>query len=430
MKLSATTLELQKRGVTIYEGHRAENLNNATVVITTAAAEASNPELQEADRRGLKVWQNAEVVGWLLNQKHLLAVAGTHGKTTTTGLVAFLLSQTGQDPTFYIGGVSRDLGVAGRAGKGQLAVVEADEYARRFLNYRPQAAVITNLEADHLDYYGSMEALEAAFAEFAANLPTGGTLYLCGDDRGALSLIEKVRRGVKVFTYGLSDQADWTASDLKTNRQGGFQFRLDRQGQSLGTVSLQLAGVHNVRNALGALAMVIEAVPGIAPQRFFDLAGQYRGASRRFELKGEARGLTVIDDYAHHPTEIKATLAAAKARYPQSRLVALFQPHTYTRTKALLDEFAGSFEEADRVALLEIFPARETDTLGISSASVIEKMQHGGKLAEPLTHANAAQVLGQILETGDVLLTLGAGDVWKVGEQILAQRQEQDRHDH
>ena len=319
------------------------------------------------------------MVGLLLNAYRLLAIAGTHGKTTTTGLVAFLLNRAGLDPTFYIGGVSRDLGVAGYTGKGQIAVVEADEYARRFLQYRPQAALVTNLEADHLDYYGSLESLQAAFREFIGHLPIGGTAYLCGDDAGATGLLGSVQRGVRVYTYGISDGTDWQATNLALNEAGGYQFELTRQGHSIGQVSLQLAGLHNVRNAVGALAMVIEAAPGIDPQKFCDLAGAYRGAARRFELKGEAGGVTVIDDYAHHPTEIKATLAAAKARYQGRRIVALFQPHTYSRTKALLDEFAGAFGEADRVALMEIFPSRETDTLGISTADVLAKLDHPGQ---------------------------------------------------
>jgi UDP-N-acetylmuramate--alanine ligase len=421
LKLSSTTEALAKRGVTIYQGQQAENLGNATVVVTTAAAGEDNPEIQEARRKNLPVLQNAEMVGLLLNPKRLLAVAGTHGKTTTTGLVAFLLEKAGLDPTFYIGGVSTDLGVAGKAGKGDYAALESDEYARRFLNYRPETAIITNVEPDHLDYYGTWAALKDAFAEFARNIRPGGKLYLCADDAGAAAM-QTIVTGAEIFTYGLG-QADWQAADLRPNAKGGHDFKLSFRGETLGTVELGLAGVHNVRNATGALAMVITAAPQVEAEIFLGLAGQYRGTARRFELKGEAGGITVIDDYAHHPTEIRATLAAARARFGNRRLVALFQPHTYTRTKALRDEFAAAFDDADLVALMEIFPARETDTLGVSTSDILDRMRHPGKLAGPLTHDNAAATLNAALREGDVLLTLGAGDVWKVGEQTLAQRQ-------
>jgi UDP-N-acetylmuramate--alanine ligase len=421
LKLSATTEALARRGVTVYQGQQAENLNNVTVVVTTAAATESNPEIREARRKGLPVLQNAEMVGLLFNRKRLLAVAGTHGKTTTTGLVAFLLEKAGLDPTFYIGGVSTDLGVAGKAGKGAYAALESDEYARRFLNYLPEAAVITNVEPDHLDYYGTWEALQAAFATFAGNIRPDGQLYLCADDAGAAALKGTVQTGAAIFTYGLGP-ADWQATSLQPNAKGGHNFTLSFRGRVIGTVELALAGVHNVRNATGALAMVLTAAPQVAPEIFLKLAGQYRGTVRRFELKGEAGGVTVIDDYAHHPTEIRATLAAARARFGARRLVALFQPHTYTRTKALMGEFAGAFDEADLVALMEIFPARETHTLGVSTRDILDRMGHGGKLPDPLTHAGAATTLNALLREGDVLLTLGAGDVWKVGEQVLQAR--------
>ncbi len=420
LKLSATTAALAQRGVTVYEGQQAAHLNNASLVVTTAAAGEDNPELLEARRLGLIVLQNAEMAGAILNRQRLLAVAGTHGKTTTTGLAAFLLDRAGLDPTFYIGGVSTDLATAGRAGGGQYAVVEADEYARRFLHYRPEAAVVTNIEADHLDYYGTFEALKAAFVQFASNLRSEGRLYACADDLQAVKLARQVRSDVQSSLYGLSEQAAWRVVDPYPNELGGYTFQLQRRGEFTGEVRLALPGLHNVLNACGALAMVIEAVPQIDPQRFCELAAAYHGTARRFELKGEACGVTVVDDYAHHPTEIKATLAAARARYGPRRLVALFQPHTYSRTRALLDEFASAFEIADIVALMDIFAAREQATLGVSTADIITRMQHSGVLGRPLLHRDAAAGLLEILQPGDVLLTLGAGDVWKVGEQVLA----------
>ncbi len=419
LKLSATTEGLARRGVTIFEGQRAENLKNTTIVITTAAAGEHNPELQEARRRGLPVMQNAEVVGQLMNQKRLLAIAGTHGKTTTTGLVAFLLERLDLDPTYYIGGVPFDLGRAGKAGKGQFAVVEADEYARRFLQYQPEAAIITNIDHDHLDYYETYPALEAAFTNFARNLKPNGSLYVCYESGLAADMAENISTVTRVQRYGFSPFDRWSAIELEPNELGGYSYKLTHLGRVEGIVKLRLAGVHNVLNSVAALAMLIELLPEVEIATLCELAGQYRGTGRRFEVKGEVRGITVVDDYAHHPTEIKATLAAARARYPHRRLVALFQPHTYSRTKALLADFAAAFEDADVVALMEIFAARETDTLGVSSADILEKMNHSGKLSAPLTHADAAQTLTGILKEGDVLLTLGAGDVWKIGEQVL-----------
>jgi UDP-N-acetylmuramate--alanine ligase len=419
LKLSATTSALVERGVLIFEGQRATNLEDVTLVVTTAAAKADNPELQAARQQGIPVLTNAEMAGALLNSKRLLAVAGTHGKTTTTGLVAFLLEKAGLEPTYYIGGIPRDLGRAGKAGQGELAVLEADEYAARFLSYRPEAALITNIEADHLDYYGTFDVLKEAFVNFVGNISPGGSLFICADSVEALEIAQRVQ-GPEVVTYGLSVTADWQVLDLMINDQGGYSFNLSLHGQHKGSVALSLPGIHNVRNAVGALAMVIKAAPQIDPQVFFDLAGQYRGASRRFEVKGETPKITVIDDYAHHPTEIEATLAAARARFGKRRLVALFQPHTYSRTKALLDDFAKAFAEADIVALMEIFPARETNKFGISSQDILDKMEHRGKIPATFTHGQARDVLRtMVLRDGDVLLTMGAGDVWKVGEEIL-----------
>ncbi len=429
LKLSATTEALVGRGVRIYEGHRAENLAGATLVVATAAASATNPELVEAARLGLTVLTNAQMVGRLFNEQHsLLAVAGTHGKTTTTGLVAYLLQSVGFEPSYYIGGVPRDLGSAGHAGPlGNIAVVEADEYARRFLNYKPYSALVTNIEADHLDYYGTFEALQEAFGAFAANIKAHSEagLLVCADDAGAAALGRQVQGNAAfpVYTYGLEGSADWRATNLEMNAKGGYDFDFSFRGKTLGRVEPGLPGLHNVRNATGALALAIRGGASLLKaQELCAAVGEYQGVARRFEVKGEADGITVVDDYAHHPTEIKATLAAARARYGSRRLVALFQPHTYSRTKALLDEFAGSFKEADLVALLEIFPSRETDTLGVSSQDVLDRIKEPSKLAQPLSGAEAAARLTDILRPGDVLLTLGAGDVWKIGEEFLAMK--------
>jgi UDP-N-acetylmuramate--alanine ligase len=417
LKLSDTTNALAQRGVTIYEGHRAENLGDATLVVTTAAANATNVEIAEAMRRNIPVISNAEMTGKIMNQHStLLAVAGTHGKTTTTGLVAYLLKELGLDPTWYIGGVPSNLGKAGHAGSGAYAVVEADEYARRFLNYEPTHALITNIEADHLDYYGSMDALLTAFGQFATS-PRIQAVLICNDDPLLSQFV-----GEKLVRYGLGENSAFRALKPTPNAKGGMTFGIAHNGKFAGVeAALKLPGLHNVRNAIGAIGLVHLATEGkFGFRRLCQIAGEYTGTARRFELKGETNGVTVVDDYAHHPTEIRATLAAARARWgSHRRLIALFQPHTYTRTKALLADFADAFDEADVVGIMEIFAARETDTLGVSSRDILGKMQHAGKLSDPLTHANAATILSDILQDGDVLLTLGAGDVWKVGEELL-----------
>ena len=433
LKLSATTSALQVRGVTIFEGHQAANVNGATLVIRTVAAQDDNVELVEARRQGIPVLAVAEIVGKLANAYRLLAVAGTHGKTTTTALVSWLLVGVGLDPTFFIGGVSQDLGVAGRAGKGEFAIVEADEYARRFLELKPEFAIITNVEPDHLDYYGTFEAIIEAFGNYAWNVRLGGTLLIplpTDDDEGlnklGASLLEAGYLEERNYeTYALVEEeasgtATFEAIVKRPNPQGGHDFELYENGELLSRVSLQVPGLHNVMNATAALAICHLAAPHIEMARFAELASQFKGAERRFQLKGEAAGVTIIDDYAHHPTELKATLAAARLRFPERRLVVLFQPHTYSRTKAHLDGFAQSFGAANLVALMEIFAARESDTLGVSSAALLAKISQPEKLPQVLNHQNAAQELLKWLRPGDVLLTLGAGDVWKIGDEIIA----------
>jgi UDP-N-acetylmuramate--alanine ligase len=417
LSLSETAKSLEQRGVQLFEGHRPENVANATIVVKTAASPEDNPELVEADRRGLKILTNAEMVALLVNSRRCLAIAGTHGKTTTTNLVASLLSKAGLNPTYFIGGVSRDLGRSGGLGEGEFSVVEADEYARRFLEYRPDTAIVTGIEADHLDYYGDFDTLTKAYSEFVSR---ARRLFFCADQLQARELGEKLRqeRQGGVFFYGLDGMADWRATNIEPNALGGHDFSLWQSQRMLARVTLSLPGLHNVQNAVGALAVCITVAPWIEPKVFCGLASEIIGTSRRFEVKGETfvEGVTVVDDYAHHPSEIKATLAAARARYSGRRLVALFQPHTYSRTKALLDEFAESFWEADRVALMEIFPSRETDTLGVASADIVSRMKHPGKLEKVLNHQTARAELKRILQPGDVFMTLGAGDVWKVAE--------------
>lgn len=423
LTLSAATAQLEAQGVLISQGHQARNIEGATLVVITPAAKADNSEIVAAKEQGIPVIKNSELLGAIANAKRCLAIAGTHGKTTTTAMVAYLLAKAGLDPTFVIGGLSLDLGATGRAGKGEFAVVEADEYDRTFLQLEPEAAIITNIEPDHLDYYGDFQTLQTAFRQFADKVKPEGKLFICGDDDKALDLALALKKDLGSSTrfalYGLSHSAEWRAADVKLNNLGGHSFILWHHYGRVAAVKLAVPGTHNVLNAVAALAICITAVPQVKPEDFAKYLESFRGTARRFEVKGDAGGITIVDDYAHHPTEIRATLKAARARYVGRRLVVLFQPHTYTRTQALLTEFSSAFTEADVVRLMEIFPARETDTLGISSDIILEQMQHSGKIEGSLNHDNALNEMLQTLEEGDVFLTLGAGDVWKVGEKVL-----------
>lgn len=418
LRLSSVTAALAQRGAVIQEGHSAENVRGAALVVTTVAAQADNVELVAAQHQNIPVLTVAEVVSPLCNLRRCLAIAGTHGKTTTTNMVAAMMMGVGLDPLYFIGGVSRDLGHAGYAGKGEFAVIEADEYAGRFLHLQPEAAIITNIEHDHPDIYPDMAAMKKAFQAFAGKIKPGGYLFLGGNDAAIKNNF--AFSPVTLATYGLEQSNEWQAINVLPNDKGGHDFSFCRYAKELAKVSLVLPGLHNVMNATGALAMCVALAPQIEPQAFADVLGTLKGAQRRFEVKGEANGVLMVDDYAHHPTEVAATLAAARVRYPQRRIVALFQPHTYSRTKALLNEFAAAFEKADIAALLEIFAAREQNTENISSADLLAKMRHPGKVPQVLTMGNAASALQEILQPGDVLLTLGAGDVWKIGEQILS----------
>jgi len=412
-------------GATIYTGHAAQQVEGADIVLISSAVPVDNPEVVEARRRAIPVVKRAEFLGWLTTAYgrtdgplRLIAVAGTHGKTTTTAMIAWLLSRAGQDPSYIIGGVLPQLGSNAHAGRGPHFVIEADEYDRTFLGLHPHVAVITTVEWDHVDCYPTPEDFRMAFREFAALVPEDGLLVVCADDAVAEELGElRGTQGKPVVSYGLDAEAEWRATQVQANALGGSDFRVWRRDERLGIVSLRIPGQHNVRNALAALAVAHHlSIP-------FEVAAkalaEFTGAERRFEQKGESCDIIVVDDYAHHPTEIRATLAAARQRYPGRAIWAVFQPHTYSRTKALLDGFAASFADADHVIITDIYPAREHDTLGVCAAHIVERMAHpdarhiGGlrEVAEFLLHR---------LQPGDVLITLGAGDGYRIGEWVLA----------
>jgi UDP-N-acetylmuramate--alanine ligase len=423
---SAMTERLTQLGATVFIGHRPENLAGVvdTVVISSAIA-ADNPELLTARQRGLTVSKRAEWLGQMMRGRVGIAIAGTHGKTTTTAMIAWILQQAGHDPTYIIGGFVPQLEANAAAGKGAAFVIEADEYDYTFLGLRPEAAVITMVEWDHPDIFPTPQAFQQAFADFVRLVPPDGLVIGCGDDPGVRAVIRPAV--APVVTYGLQPGYDWQAVEIQPNSRGGHDFIAARLFASSplplrGTkhsrfrVSLAVPGLHNVSNALAA--MVIAHHQKVNLEQAAEILSEFKGVGRRFELKGEVNQIIVIDDYAHHPTEVRATLAAARARFGRRPIWAMFQPHTFSRTQALLDAFAAAFAEADHVIVTDIFAAREQDAGLVSSADIVARMRHTDvRYIGPLNEA--ADYLAAHLSPSDVLLTLGAGDGYKVGEWVL-----------
>lgn len=424
MKETALTAELAALGMDIYYGHRAENVTGADLVIVSSAVPEGNVEVVAAREAGIPVLKRADLLGEMMTDKFGIAVAGTHGKTTTTAFISFVLMQMGLDPTFIVGGILEDLGTNARRGRGPYFVIEADEYDYTFLGLRPRLAVVTVIEMDHPDCFVDIEDITRAFYQFVCLLPDGGTLVGCADQPRVMQLLQRVgqSRAIDLITYGLREGA-WQAQDIRSNPLGGSDFDVLHGGQVVGRASLRLPGLHNVSNALAVLAVMDRL--GLDMKKVLQLLPEFRGVRRRFEIKGEAKDIIVIDDYAHHPTEIRATLAAARRRFGNRRLWVFFQPHTYSRTKALLEEFAASFSDADHVLISEIYAARETNDLGMSARELVQHMQHPDVRYVPTLH-EATAYLRTALRPGDVLLTLGAGDGYLVGESILRMLRENE----
>lgn len=408
---------LARGGVRVFTGHHAENVAGADLVVISSAVSPSNVEVLAAREAGIPVLKRPEWLRQMMDGRFGVAVAGTHGKTTTTAMIASILLEAGRDPTFIVGGVIAGLETNARAGRSDLFIVEADEYDRTFLSLEPTVAVITNVEHDHPDCYPTFADIQAAFAEFAALVPHDGLLAVCWDNPAARELGEQRRSaGAQVAFFGLGPGAEWRAEEIRPNFAGGVDFLATHQGQVLGLVRLRLPGAHNASNAMAALAVAdfLDVPFRVARAALTD----FRGVGRRFEIKGEVGGVTVVDDYAHHPTEIRATLQAARERFPQRCLWAVWQPHTFSRTRALLAEFAEAFGVADHVVVLPIYASRETDTLGVRSSDVITAIRHpDARCAVSLDEALVW--LGTEVCPGDVVLTLGAGDGYKVGAWLL-----------
>jgi UDP-N-acetylmuramate--alanine ligase len=419
-QLSPLATSLIEAGAQVFIGHRAENVQGADLVIRSSAVRDDNVEVQAALAAGIPVMKRADFLGKLMDGQIGIAIAGTHGKTTTTAMVAWMLTVLKQDPSYIIGGVSANLGSNAHAGKGRYFVVEADEYDRMFLGLHPKAAVVTNVEHDHPDCYPTEEGFYQAFKHFVHCLSPEGWLVACADDPGASRLAQEAREeGIEVYSYGLSAaQADYNVKEVKLNSQGGQRFTAFYHNDALGKVELQVPGMHNLRNALAALAIAHRLELPLAVAR--EALGEFRGTGRRFELLGEAGGIAVIDDYAHHPTEIRATLAAARSRYAGRRVWAVWQPHTYSRTRTLFNDFVEAFQDADRVIVTEVYAAREADQVGTFSARQLAEAIQSPK-ADFFANLNEATAyLLQKMKAGDVMIVLSAGDADQICGQVLA----------
>lgn len=413
-------------GAKVYFDHRAENVNGADVVIRSSAVPEDNVEVQAARSAGIPVLKRADFLGRLMKGRKSIAVAGSHGKTTTTAMIAWALTVLKQDPTFIVGGVVANLETNARAGKGATFVIEADEYDYMFLGLKPQMAVITNVEHDHPDMFPTPRDFRAAFRQFVNTLPPDGTLISCGDDPGASDMNQFAdQQGYRTLRYGRQDKNyDYYLADLAPNDQGGFSFEAYRQEELLSHFDLQVPGVHNVENALATVAVLDQL--DLSVEAAADALAKFRGVGRRFQVLGEVKGVTVIDDYAHHPTEIRATLAAARTRYPGQRIWAVWEPHTYTRTRALSAEFAEAFDHADVVLVTEVFRSREPVDPHYSAEQVVEAMQHPhARFVDTLQ--NAKDDLLSHLSAGDVLLVLSAGDATQVSQQVFDSLSETER---
>jgi UDP-N-acetylmuramate--alanine ligase len=424
LSLSGITRELVALGATVHQGHTGENVAGAEAVIVSSAIPESNPEITTAREKGISVLKRGEALSWLTKDRYTIAVAGTHGKTTISAMIGLLLESAAQDPTIIVGGIIPELGTNAKEGQGRYLVLEADEYDRTFLHFRPQAAVVTSIEMDHPDCYADVQDMAEAFRQFLSNMPAGGFVLACADDSLARRIVEDLSH-LEVATYGLSSEAQWRAASLEQNGLGGTDFVVTDRDVQKGWFQLSIPGEHNVANALAAIGMADHL--GLSLSSVRETLKRFQGVGRRFEVKGKREGITVVDDYAHHPSEIRATLAAARRRYDGRKIWVVFQPHTYSRTKALLDEFARAFGDADQVVVTEIYPARETDTLGMRAQDLVEVMDHAHSSHIADLNEAARRVADQLVP-GDVLLTMGAGDVWRVGEQvldILGEREEQ-----
>lgn len=425
-ELSPFALDVQEAGARVYVGHHADNVSGAEYVVRSSAIPDDNPEVQAALNANIPVYKRADLLGHLMEGKVGIAVAGTHGKTTTTAMLAWVLTRLDRDPSFIVGSVMGNLNINARAGKGNTFVIEADEYDRMFLGLKPRIEIVTNLEHDHPDCYPTYADMYAAFESFVDLLPPDGTLIVSAEDSGSASLIPHARKtGKAVISYGIQGEMtinspNWMqAHSVEPNAYGGMTFNVSSNitGDPIPVkVDMRVPGEHNVRNALAVLTVV--DLLGLSTSEASKALSEFKGTGRRFEIIGKVKDITVVDDYAHHPTEIRATLAAARSQFPKSRLWAVWQPHTYSRTKVLFTEFSRAFKDADEVIVSEVYASREPKE-DFSSAEVVSAMPHPSAqyIAEL---ADISKYLLEHLRPGDILVVLSAGDANQICKDVLS----------
>jgi len=414
---SAITERLATLGGKIFKGHQAANIAGADVVVTSSAISTENPEVFEARKQHIPVIQRAEMLAELMRLKKFgIAIAGSHGKTSTTSMVSWMMAQAKLDPTIVVGGKVDALGGNAKLGKGEFLVAEADESDGSFLKLSPVLEVVTNIDLEHLDYYDDLDQIKQAFLDFIDKIPFYGAAILCLDDENIAELLPAIGR--RIITYGMNSQADLYAENVHF-REGRVHFTVHDQNGCLGEVDLAPPGRHNVYNALATICVGLELE--IPFKVIAEALGSFAGVQRRMQDKGDVNGITIVDDYGHHPTEIRATLSAIKAAWPEKRLVVLFQPHRYSRTQALFKDFTTAFHQADMLVLTDIYAASEEPVEGVSSEALLAAIeQHGQRHTRysPSVENMAEDVMGVITE-GDLVLTLGAGNIVRVGEQLL-----------
>ncbi len=411
---SATTNYLEKLGARIYSGHDAKNIEGAGLVVVTSAAQSDNPEITAAHLQQIRVLKRREFLREVTRENDVIAVAGSHGKTTTTAMIALTLADAGRDPTVVVGGTVPEWETNARSGKSRWFVIEADEYDYAFLGLEPKVAVVTNVDYDHPDLFSTRQVYAKAFGDFLKQTRRHGVIVACGDDAGARTVATDA--GAKVIFYGMGAGYEWRATNVQSNGMGGTDFAIEHAGRMVGTAVLAIPGEHNVVNALAAVAAASQA--GVEVEDALRTLARFTGVGRRFQIRGTFNGATLVDDYAHHPTEIRVNLKAARRRFPGSRIWALFQPHTFSRTQALRDEFATAFEDADRVIITEVYAAREKDETGISSREIVQRMAHPN-VRYVATLWDAENILRKELQPVDVLLAFGAGNVNQVTDRLL-----------
>ena len=420
LEISGTTAYLLSRGIKVFKGHNKENVQGADFVVFSSAVAKDNPEMMRAKENNIPTIQRAKMLGQLMQKKEGIAIAGTHGKTTTTSMTGQILIDAGLDPTIVVGGKMQNLQTNARLGKGHLFVAEADEYDRSFLALHSRISVITSLEEDHLDIYDGLADLKKTFLEFANQTSFDGLSILCADDKNVMELKNEINS--TTIKYGLSKEADIQAQNIRFEN-GKTWFDLFVLGEQKSEIEMMLPGTHNVSNALAAIAVGLEL--DISLDVIKRSLAHFKGVQRRFEFKGEAGGILFYDDYAHHPTEVLAALNAAKAGW-KNRIVVVFQPHLFSRTLDFSKEFARALEIADKVIIAEIYPAREKPIEGVTAQLIVDEIS--AKVEYVPQNKTLTESICASIKTGDLVLTMGAGDIWKYGEEALKRIAHDDKN--